>query len=96
MTDGAAYHGGERRQQDNKRDWILRNNGWTVKRFYGTTIHNKAGNCSYVVKKEVRARRDWAIAHERARERRRKAWWEAVKRPFRRIAKLLRRNKDKR
>ncbi len=55
-ADGAEYHKGERRQRDRKRDWILRRRGWKVLRFYGSTIHQKAGNCVYIIKKELRAR----------------------------------------
>ena len=29
-ADGRAYHGGERRERDRKRDWILKNAGWTL------------------------------------------------------------------
>ena len=36
-ADGAAYHEGDRRQRDRKRDWIIRRGGWTVQRFHGTT-----------------------------------------------------------
>ena len=43
-ADGAAYHSGARRQHDQKRDWILRRAGWTVKRFHGTTIYHRAEN----------------------------------------------------
>lgn len=56
-ADGAEYHQGARRQRDRKRDWILRRRGWKVLRFYGTTIHQKAENCVYVIKKELAARR---------------------------------------
>lgn len=55
-ADGAEYHKGARRQRDRKRDWILRRSGWKVLRFYGSTIHQKAGNCVYVVKKELAER----------------------------------------
>ena len=55
-ADGAAYHEGERRQRDRKRDWILRRRGWKVLRFYGSTIHQRAENCVYIIKKELRAR----------------------------------------
>ena len=56
-ADGASYHQGERRERDRKRDWVLRRHWWEVLRFYGTTIHVKASNCAYVVKKEIQARR---------------------------------------
>jgi very-short-patch-repair endonuclease len=56
-ADGSAYHNGERRDRDRKRDWILSRAGWTVKRFYGSTIHSRASNCAYVIRKEVESRR---------------------------------------
>lgn len=56
-ADGAAFHQGERRERDRKRDWVLRRHGWKVLRFYGTTIHEKASNCAYIVKRELQARR---------------------------------------
>ncbi len=56
-ADGAAYHEGDRRQRDRKRDWILHRRGWKVLRFHGTTIHQKAENCVYVIKSELEARR---------------------------------------
>ena len=56
-ADGAEYHSGELRKRDRKRDWILGRKGWKVLRFYGKTIHQKAGNCVYVIKKELKARR---------------------------------------
>lgn len=55
-ADGIQYHSGENRQRDRRRDWVLNRAGWTVKRFYGTTIHNKASNCAYVIKKEIETR----------------------------------------
>jgi len=56
-ADGAAYHKGERRERDRRRDWVLRRHGWKALRFYGATIHERASNCAYVVKKEIQARR---------------------------------------
>ena len=56
-ADGAAYHQGERRERDHKRDWVLRRQGWKVLRFHGTTIHERASNCAYVVKREIQTRR---------------------------------------
>ena len=56
-ADGVSYHTGERRDRDRRRDWILSRKGWSVKRFYGTTIHNRASNCAYIINKEVSARR---------------------------------------
>ena len=92
-ADGAAYHSGERHDRDRKRDWRLKMQlGWTVMRFYGTTIHNKAGNCAYVVKREVEARRRMEEDRERQNEIERQARNEAIVRPFRKIARLLRRS----
>ena len=56
-ADGAAYHSGDAKVRDNKRDWILKNNGWKVQRFHGSTINDRAGNCAFVVKREVEAAR---------------------------------------
>ncbi len=94
-ADGAAYHGDDRRQRDRKRDWILRKAGWTVKRFYGTTIYHKEGNCAYVIRREVEAQRAWAIARARQMEMERQARRDAILRPFRRVAQFLRRIKRK-
>jgi very-short-patch-repair endonuclease len=66
-ADGAAYHAEDRRERDRKRDWVLGRKGWTVKRFYGTTIHNKPGNCAYVIKREVEERRTRAQEEADAR-----------------------------
>jgi len=88
-ADGAAYHEGERRQRDQKRDWILRRAGWTVQRFRGTTIHQKAGNCAYVVRREVEARRAQIALREREDKLRRLARREAFLRPFRRLLQFL-------
>ncbi len=90
-ADGAAYHGGVRRERDRKRDWILRRAGWTVKRFHGTTIHHKAANCAFVIKQEVEARRMWAQARARQEEIERQARRDALLRPFRKIVQFLRR-----
>lgn len=90
-ADGAAYHGGDRRQRDAKRDWVLRRAGWTVKRFRGTTIYRKAANCAYIVKREVEGRRAAVAQHAREAELRRRARREALLRPFRVIRQLLRR-----
>ena len=94
-ADGAAYHSGERRERDRKRDWILRKQGWTVKRFYGTTIYNKAGNCAFVIKREVQSRRKAIEERERQKEAERKARNEDIARPFKRIAQLLQRKWDR-
>ena len=56
-ADGAAYHQGDRHERDRKRDGVLRRHGWKVLRFHGATIHERAANCAYVVKREVQARR---------------------------------------
>ncbi len=56
-ADGAEFHEGAGRQRDRKRDWILRRYGWKVLRFHGSTIHQRAENCVYVIKKELAARR---------------------------------------
>jgi len=89
-ADGAAYHDDTHKARDRKRDWILRNAGWTVKRFHGTTIHHKAENCAYVVMREVNAQRDYLIELARREEMRRQARRDAILRPFRWIARLLR------
>jgi very-short-patch-repair endonuclease len=90
-ADGAAYHDDIHKVRDRKRDWILRNAGWTVKRFHGTTIHQKAEDCAYVVRREVKARRDHLIELTRREEMRRLARRDAILRPFRWIARLLKR-----
>jgi very-short-patch-repair endonuclease len=89
-ADGFAYHSGDRKKRDNKRDYVLGRHGWTVKRFYGTTIHNKAPNCAFVIRREVETRRRSAQERQRQTEARRKARREAFARPFRRIARSLR------
>ena len=65
--------------------------GGPLKRFHGSTIHERAGNCAFVVRREVEKARAQGVrgARERhmARERRR----EAVMRPFRRVVRLFRR-----
>ncbi|MCI4371081.1 MAG: hypothetical protein L3J78_00345 [Thermoplasmata archaeon] len=62
-----------------------------MKRFHGTTIYHKAGNCAYVVRKEVEGRRAWAAAIAKAKEARRQARREAVRRPIRAFIGLFRR-----
>jgi very-short-patch-repair endonuclease len=94
-ADGASYHSGDRREHDRKRDASLRHAGWTVKRFHGTTIYHRASNCAYVVKQEVESRRAQAKARARHEEMERQARNEAIARPFRKIARLLKR-KEKR
>ena len=88
-ADGVAFHTSERRERDRNRDQFLVRRGWTVKRFYGTTIHQKAGNCAYVIKQEVDTRRGQALARTRQKEKERQARNEAIARPFRKIARLL-------
>ncbi len=91
-ADGAAFHGPDRRERDRKRDWILLQAGWTVRRFHGTTIHRKAANCAYVIKREVEGRRNWIRARALQRERKREARRAAFLWPFRKVRKLLQRN----
>lgn len=91
-ADGVVFHTGDRRNRDRKRDLFLARRGWTVKRFYGTTIHQKAGNCAYVIKQEVKARRGQVLALTKQKEKDRQARNEAIARPFRKIARLLRRS----
>ena len=90
-ADGAAFHSDERKERDRKRDSFLRGRGWTVKRFYGTTIHNKPGDCVFAIKQEVQSRRKAAEDKERQEESERKARNEAIARPFRKIAQLVKR-----
>ena len=95
-ADGIAYHTGDRRERDRKRDWRLKTQfGWTVMRFYGATIHSKAGNCAYVIGREVEARRHLEEERERQKEKERQARNEAIARPFRKIVHVLKRNKRK-
>jgi very-short-patch-repair endonuclease len=91
-ADGREFHSGERVERDKKRAWIIRRAGWTMKRFYGDTIYNRAANCAYVVKKEVVSRRDAEQQRIRQKEIERKARNEAIARPFKKIAQLLRRS----
>lgn len=91
-ADGREFHSGERRQRDKKRDWIIRRAGWTVKRFYGDTIYNRAANCAYVVRSEVVSRRNAVLERERQKEIKRKTRNEAIARPFKKIAQLLKRS----
>ncbi len=90
-ADGAPYHGGERRERDRKRDWILRREGWTVKRFHGKTICARAGDCAFVVRREVEGRRARVAEAARREAERRRARREAILRPFRAAARALRR-----
>jgi len=91
-ADGAAYHEGANRQRDAKRDWILKREGWTVQRFKGSTIHSRAANCAYVVKREVEGRRAEIERLAREAERRRQERRDAVLRPFRRVWRFLKRH----
>jgi very-short-patch-repair endonuclease len=91
-ADGAEYHSGDRRERDRKRDWIIGRAGWTVKRFYGTTIHHKAANCAYVIRQEVEARRTQARARARQEEIERQERRDNLFRPFRKVIKFLMRN----
>ncbi|HEV8595458.1 MAG TPA: DUF559 domain-containing protein [Thermoplasmata archaeon] len=92
-ADGAAYHGEDRREHDRKRDWILRQAGWTVKRFHGSTIHDRAENCAYVVKREVEGRRTQIAQRAREEELRRQARRDALLRPFQKILRFFTRAK---
>ena len=94
-ADGAAHHSDERKERDRKRDWFLRRQGWTVKRFYGTTIHKKAANCAFIIKREVDDRRNRAVAHARQKEIERQERREAFARPFRKVAKFMMRNRQR-
>jgi len=93
-ADGAEYHSGDRRERDRKRDWIIGCHGWTVKRFYGTTIHNKAANCAYVIKREVEGRRGQARVRARQEDIERQERRDALLRPFRNIIQFLMGNKE--
>lgn len=88
-ADGAVHQGTAQHEHDRKRDWILSRQGWTVKRFHGTTIYHKASNCAYVVKKEVEGRRMQAALQARQLELRRQARREALVRPFRSLLRLF-------
>ncbi len=88
-ADGAVHDDPTHREHDRKRDWILSRQGWTVKRFHGTTIYHKAGNCAYVVRREVDDRRQQIAEQAAERERRRRERRDALLRPFRRLRALL-------
>ncbi len=88
-ADGAVHRNEAQHEHDRKRDWILSRQGWTVKRFHGTTIYHKAANCAFVVRKEVEGRRLQVVLAAQERERRRQARREAVMRPFRSLRRLL-------
>lgn len=93
-ADGVEFHSGDRRQRDQKRDWVIRRAGWTVKRFKGTTIYDRASNCAFVIKREVEERRMQERERERQRKIKRQKQMEAIARPFKKGAKFLRRKKE--
>jgi len=92
-ADGVVYHSGERREHDRKRDWIMRREGWTVKRFNGTTIHHEVSNCAHVIKQEVVRRRVEAASRARLEELKRLERRAALLRPVRRVIHVLKRSK---
>jgi very-short-patch-repair endonuclease len=92
-ADGAAFHGGDRRQRDRKRDWILGNAGWTVQRFHGATIYDRPGNCAYVVKRQVEERRANAQRIVQEAQQVRRTRRDAILRPFRRVISVFRRRR---
>ncbi len=92
-ADGAVHNEVAHQQHDRKRDWILKRQGWTVKRFHGTTIYHKASNCAYVVRREVEGRRRQIVSLARERERRRQARRDAFLTPFRAFGRLFRRSR---
>ncbi len=94
-ADGALHNDAAHREHDRKRDWILKRQGWTVKRFHGTTITHRASNCAYVVRQEVQGRRDAAAHYARQLELRRQARRDAMLRPFRGLVNLFRRSASK-
>ena len=94
-ADGATFHDGERRERDQKRDWILKNRyGWTVTRFRGTTIHNKAANCANDVKRKVEEMTRQEEVREEQRRLERRKQREAILAPFRKVASAFRRRSD--
>ena len=88
-ADGVIHRDAARQQHDRKRDWILRRAGWTVKRFHGTTIHRKASNCAYVIRREVVGRRMQAAILAKREEMRRQARRTAILRPFQNLHRLF-------
>ena len=92
-ADGAPYHSGDRYERDRKRDWVLRCAGWTVKRFYGSTIHQRAGNCAYVIRKEVEARRKPAFVPQRKEANEPRAGKPSSPQFFAGVVRFLTRNK---
>lgn len=94
-ADGAAYHTGGWHERDKKRDAIIRRTGWTVKRFQGTTIHNKAANCAYIIKQEVVTRRTRAEIRIKQEQAKRQKQRDALTAPFRKFRLLLLRDKGR-
>ena len=88
-ADGAVHEDVAQKEHDRKRDWILKRQGWTVKRFHGTTITHKASNCAYVIKQEVEGRRRQIALAAQERELRRQARRAAILKPFRVLARLF-------
>ncbi len=88
-ADGAVHQGTAQHEHDRKRDWILTRQGWTVKRFHGTTITHRASNCAYVVRREVEGRRRAVALAAAERARRRQARKDALLRPFRLLQAFL-------
>ena len=84
-ADGSAYHTGERQDRDRQRDFTLGQSGWTVKRFRGCTIHDRAANCAFVIKKEVEQRMEEEVAHSQREEDERRRSRSALLGPFRRL-----------
>ena len=94
-ADGAAYHSDDRKERDRIRDSFLRRRGWTVKRFLGATIYNRADNCAFDIKREVQLRREAFQDRERQEKDKRRTRNEAIVRPFRRIAQSVRRRQGR-
>lgn len=88
-ADGAVHDDAAHRQRDHKRDWILTRQGWTVKRFHGTTITHRAPNCAYIVRREVEDRRMQVARAAAERARRTQARKDALLRPFRALRRFL-------
>ena len=89
-ADGAAYHSGERYTRDKKRDRVIQHAGWKIMHFKGSTIYQKVGNCSYVIKCEVEERR----MQSRALAMQKEIEWQKRKdillRPFRGVVLFFR------
>jgi len=89
-ADGKAYHEGERRERDRDRDHVLRSAGWTMKRFYGTTIYSEPENCAFEIRRVVESRRGNAGGNSTHRDEEEPT---ASASPFHKIAQLFARNK---